>query len=63
MRKIDDEIQALLSEHRGDIRSILQDNHRLDLLYASLPRGSSCLSGMSLSRMQRCFRLVPITVR
>ena len=34
MRKIDDEIQALLSEHRGDIRSILQDNHRLDLLYA-----------------------------
>ena len=34
MRKIDDEIQALLSEHRGDIRSILKDNHRLDLLYA-----------------------------
>ena len=24
MRKIDDEIQALLSEHRGDIRSILK---------------------------------------
>ena len=22
------------SEHRGDIRSILKDNHRLDLLYA-----------------------------
>ena len=34
MRKIDDEIQALLLEHRGDIRSILKDNHRLDLLYA-----------------------------
>lgn len=34
MRKIDDEIQALLAEHRGDIRSILKDNHRLDLLYA-----------------------------
>ena len=34
MRKIDDEIQALLVEHRGDIRSILKDNHRLDLLYA-----------------------------
>ena len=25
MRKIDDEIQALLSEHRGDIRSIKQE--------------------------------------
>ena len=34
MSKIDDEIQALLLEHRGDIRSILKDNHRLDLLYA-----------------------------
>lgn len=43
MRKIDDEIQALLSEHRGDIRSILKDNHRLDLLSCPLlPSGNCC---------------------
>ena len=34
MRKIDDEIQMLLKEHRGNIREILADNERLDLLYA-----------------------------
>ncbi len=34
MRKIDDEIQMLLKEHKGNIREILADNGRLDLLYA-----------------------------
>ena len=34
MRRIDDEIQKLLKEHGGNIREILTDNHRLDLLYA-----------------------------
>ena len=63
MRKIDDEIQALLLEHRGDIRSILKDNHRLDLLYALLPSVSCCLSGMTLNRRQRSCRWEPITVR
>lgn len=34
MRKIDDEIQMLLEEHNGNIREILKENSRLDLLYA-----------------------------
>lgn len=34
MRKIDDEIQMLLKEHNGNIREILADNERLDVLYA-----------------------------
>lgn len=34
MRKIDDEIQMLLKEHKGNIREILADNERLDILYA-----------------------------
>lgn len=34
MRKIDDEIQVLLKEYRGDIRQILTDHPRLDYLYA-----------------------------
>ncbi|MDO4267652.1 MAG: glycosyltransferase [Eubacteriales bacterium] len=34
MRRIDDEIQRLWLEHKGDIREILKDNTRLDCLYA-----------------------------
>lgn len=34
MRKIDDEIQMLLKEHHGNIRDILAENSRLDILYA-----------------------------
>ncbi len=34
MRRIDEEIQALLKEHHGDIKEILTGNERLDLLYA-----------------------------
>ena len=34
MRKIDDEIQMLLKEHHGNIRDILAENERLDVLYA-----------------------------
>ena len=39
MRKIDDEIQALLSEHRGDIRSILKDTG-WTFYMPSLPSGN-----------------------
>ena len=34
MKRIDDEIQILLKEHNGNIREILEENHRLDYLYA-----------------------------
>ena len=34
MKKIDDEIQLLLKEHNGNIREILEENSRLDYLYA-----------------------------
>lgn len=34
MKKIDDEIQLLLKEHSGNIREILEENSRLDYLYA-----------------------------
>jgi len=34
MRRIDDEIQALLKEYHGDIKAALMENERLDYLYA-----------------------------
>ena len=34
MKKIDEEIQALLKEHKGNVREILEQNTRLDYLYA-----------------------------
>ena len=34
MKKIDEEIQALLKEHKGNVREILEQNSRLDYLYA-----------------------------
>lgn len=63
MRKIDDEIQALLLEHRGDIRSILKDNHRLDLLYALSSQRELLLEWYDFERRQRSCRWEPITVR
>ena len=38
MRKIDDEIQLLLKEHRGNIREILDENRDLDCFYALSPQ-------------------------
>lgn len=34
MRRIDEEIQALLKEHNGDVRAVLENNAQLDYLYA-----------------------------
>lgn len=34
IRGIDQEIQEKLKKHHGNVREILQDNHRMDLLYA-----------------------------
>lgn len=34
MKRIDEEIQALLKEHKGNVREILEQNNRLDYLYA-----------------------------
>ena len=38
MRKIDDEIQLLLKEHRGNIGEILDENRDLDCFYALSPQ-------------------------